>query len=63
MTIGTFLNSLIMIGGLFLLKLEITKDRKRTKLHFVYSVYLILITTVRLSEEIWTFLDKGSLDF
>lgn len=48
-SLGTFLNATILIGGLYLLKFEITRDRKRTKLHYVYSFYLILITLVRLS--------------
>jgi hypothetical protein len=42
------LNTIILIAGLKLLKLEIVKDRKRTHLHLVYSVYLIGIGIVRL---------------
>ena len=55
--VGTTLDGLMLVGGLYLLRLEISKDRKRTHLHMYYTIYLILESLVRVSEEIWIYVD------
>jgi len=52
MIIGTFVNSVILVFELFLMRLEILRERPYSPVHRIYWIYLPVITLVRLIIEI-----------
>jgi len=52
MIIGTFVNSVILVFELFLMRQEILKERPYSPVHRIYWIYLPAITLVRLIIEI-----------